>query len=78
MLTHDNLLFATSMGWHCLMQLGELVDPDAIDLCDYQKTHQSVSYSSSHPHMSLTLLRHKADCFYEGSTVMLEASLTHY
>ena len=37
---HDDLpLVAIAFaGWHCLMRLGELVDPDATDLCDYRKT----------------------------------------
>ena len=48
---HDDLLFIAIAftGWHCLMQLGELLDPDTINLQDYQKTitHWSVSYKTS-------------------------------
>src|SRR5260370_27449066 len=50
---HNDLLFSaiTFTGWHCLMRLGKLVDPDTTDLCDYQKTitHHLVLYHSPCP-----------------------------
>lgn len=75
--SHDDLLFSAIAftGWHCLMRLGELVDPDSIDLRDYRKTITWRSVTSSNlprPHVSFTLPMHKADRFWEGSTVVLE------
>ena len=79
--THDDLLFAVIIftGWHCLMQLGKLVNPDAFNLRDYHKTitRHSVSIKSSpHTHISFTLPMHKVDHFFKGSTIVL-ASSTH-
>ena len=74
---HDDLLFAAIIftGWHCLMRLGELVDPDATDIRDYRKTItcHSISFNTSpRPHVSFTLPMHKANHFFEGSTIVLE------
>src|SRR5260370_1551754 len=60
---HGNLLFAAIVftGWHCLMHLGKLVDPNTIQLHNYCKTitHHSVSINTSpHPHISFTLPMH--------------------
>ena len=43
--SHDDLLFIaiTFTRWHCLMQLGELVDPDNTKLRDFHKTINHVS-----------------------------------
>src|SRR5260370_14838420 len=75
--SHNDLLFLaiTYTGWHCLMCLGELVCPDARALCDNHKniSHHSVSFSSQpRPHISFFLPMHKADCLWEGSTIVLE------
>ena len=75
--SHDDLLFAAIAftGWHCLMHLGELVDADSIELRDYRKTITRRSVASANlprPHVSFTLPMHKADRFWEGSTVILE------
>ena len=78
--SHDDLLFIaiTFTGWHCLMRLGELVDPDSVALRSYRKTIDrcSIQFKSiPRPHVSFLLPMHKADRFYEGSTVVLEERL---
>src|SRR5260370_6049358 len=74
---HDDLLFITITftGWHCLMRLGELIDLDSTALQSYQKIidHCSVRFSSiPQPHASFLLPMHKADRFFEGSTIVLQ------
>src|SRR5260370_22893138 len=63
---HNDLLFIaiTFTGWHCLMWLGELIDPDNTSLRDYHKTidHCSVKHHLLlQPHFSFTLPMHKPD-----------------
>src|SRR5258707_14720571 len=75
--SHDDLLFLAIVlvGWHCLLRLGELVDPDASHLRDFRKSisHLSVKFHDlPHPHVSLFLPMHKADRFFEGSTIIFE------
>ena len=75
--THNDLLFLAIVlvGWHCLLRLGELVDPDVTHLQDFRKSigHLSVKFHDSpHPHVSLFLPMHKADWFFEGSTIIFE------
>ena len=75
--SHDDLLFLAIMlmGWHCLLRLGELVDPDASHLCDFCKLISCLSvkfHDLPHPHVSLFLPMHKADQFFEGSTIIFE------
>ncbi|SRR5258708_6206861 len=69
---HDDLLFLAIVlvGWHCLLRLGELVDPNATRLRDYIG-HLLVKFHD-HPHVSLFLPMHKADRFFEGSNVIFE------
>ncbi len=74
---HDDLLFLAIVivGWHCLLRLGELVDPDASHLRDFCKSisHLSVKFHDLPcPHVSLFLPMHKADRFFEGSTIIFE------
>ncbi len=76
-LSHDDLLFNAIIlvGWHCLLRLGELVDHDTASLWDYCKSisHLSVKFHTTPcPHVSLFLPMHKADHFFDGSTVIFE------
>ncbi len=75
--SHDDLLFnaIVLMGWHCLLRLGELVDHDSTSLRDYRKSisHLSIKFDDDPcPHVSLFLPMHKADRFFEGSTVIFK------
>src|SRR5260221_975357 len=75
--SHDDLLFLAIVlvGWHCLLRLGELVDPDASHLRDFRKSISRLSvkfHDLPHPHVSLFLPMHKADRFFEGSTIIFE------
>ena len=47
------------------MRLGEIVDYDSVELCDYRRTIHR-------PHVSFYLPIHKADSFFKGSTVVFE------
>ncbi len=74
---HDDLLFLAIVlvGWHCLLRLGELVDPDVTHLQDFHKSISCLSvkfHELPHPHVSLFLPMHKADWFFEGSTIIFE------
>ena len=61
LVTFGNALVA----WHCLMRLGEIVDYDSVELCDYRRTIHR-------PRVSFYLPMHKADSFFKGSTVVFE------
>ena len=79
--SHDDKLFLAFLftAWHCLMRLGEIVQPDNPQLCNFHKlTPQwSVKYTSDpHPHISFHLPMHKADRLFEGSTIVLEQHLS--
>ena len=74
--SHNDLLFLAIVftGWHCLLQLGELVCLDSVSLRNNQKniSHHSVKQLSlPHPHISFFLPMHKADHLWEGSTIVL-------
>ncbi|KAF8328814.1 uncharacterized protein EI90DRAFT_2883132, partial [Cantharellus anzutake] len=82
---HDDKLFIAMVltGWHCLMRLGELVDPDSTALRNFQKTilyprdqlpvHPKLRFNKTPcPHISFILPMHKADHLFEGSTIVLE------
>src|SRR5258708_32644480 len=78
--SHDDLLFIGIMftGWYCLLHLGELVSPDDHSLRDFWKAIQchSVKFASTpHPHAAFFLPMHKADCLWEGSSIVLEQCL---
>ncbi|KIJ39233.1 hypothetical protein M422DRAFT_78254, partial [Sphaerobolus stellatus SS14] len=59
--SHDELLFIAMLftGFHGLLRLGELTIPDVVARCDTR--------------FSFILPFHKADCFYAGNTVMIQA-----
>ena len=74
---HDDLLLIaiTFTRWHCLMRLGELIDLDSAALWSYQKITDccSVRFGSfPQPHASFLLPMHRADRFFEGSTIVLQ------
>ena len=57
------------------MCFGELVDLDIIDLHDFRKTisqRSIVSKDQPQPHVTFILHVHKADRFFEASTVVLK------
>ena len=75
--SHDDLLFLaiTFTAWHGLMRLGELVNPDKVELRDYQKTISCCSvkhFALPHHHITFTLPMHKADHLFQGSTIVIE------
>ena len=79
--SHDDLLFNAIIlvGWHCLLRLGELVDSDNANLRDYRKSMGRISVKfedNPRPRVSLFLPMHKADRFFEGSTVLFEKRLS--
>ncbi len=74
---HDDLLFMAIIlvGWHCLLWLGELVDHDSTSLCDFYKSINCLSVKFIDllcPHVSFFLPMHKADHFFEGSTMIFK------
>ncbi len=75
--SHDDFLFVAILftGWYCLLQLGELVQPNNCCLWDFWKAicHSSVKFASSpQPHIAFFLPMHKADQLWEGSSIVLE------
>ncbi|KAF8329071.1 uncharacterized protein EI90DRAFT_2924266 [Cantharellus anzutake] len=68
--SHDDKLFIamTFTGWHCLMRLGELMDPDSTALCNFRKT---ICRRSVHFHKDFCSPP-SADRLFEGSTIVLE------
>ncbi|KIJ39560.1 hypothetical protein M422DRAFT_174915 [Sphaerobolus stellatus SS14] len=72
---HDDPLFIAMLltGFYGLLRLGELTVPDAIAKCTSKKLvlrHTLIIEASCY---SFTLPFHKADRFYSGNTVMIEA-----
>ena len=62
-------------GWYCLLCLGKLVSPDDHSLHDFWKAIQCHSVkliSTPCPHATFFLPMHKADCLWEGSSIVLE------
>jgi hypothetical protein len=73
-LNHDDHLFAAllTVGFHGLFRLGELVWPDSVLLRDHRKVIHRSSVKQLPCGFSLFLPGHKADRFFEGSTVILQ------
>ncbi|KAI9056379.1 hypothetical protein FKP32DRAFT_1585757 [Trametes sanguinea] len=74
----DDLLFLAILltGFHALMRLGEFVWPDRRDLRTYRKLTLRTTVRLSPSSYEFTLPSHKADPFFEGSRVIVRASVT--
>ena len=71
----DDLLFTSIvfMGFHALMCLGKLTQPDSEAKCTFLKVflHHMVVVTSST--FSFILPSHKADRFFEGNSIVIES-----
>ena len=72
--SHDELLFAALVltGFHALMRLGELIFPDKKNLRNYRKISLWNLVSVLPGHYSFFLPSHKANCFFEGNTILVQ------
>ncbi|KIJ43642.1 hypothetical protein M422DRAFT_169609 [Sphaerobolus stellatus SS14] len=74
--SHDELLFAAMLftGFHGLLRLGELTIPDAVAKRTARKlTLRHTLTFEGNARFSFTLPFHKADRFYAGNMVMIQA-----
>jgi hypothetical protein len=73
-LNYEDHLFTAllTVGFHGLFRLGELVWPDSVLLRDHRKVIHRSSTKQLPCGFSLFLPGHKADRFFEGSTVILQ------
>lgn len=71
--THDNLLFRamTLAAFFALHRLGEVASPDNAALRSSRKIIRRVSLSADGQFIRYVLPAHKADRFFEGSTIVL-------
>ena len=72
--SHDDLLFFVILlvGFHALMQLGELVSPDSKTLQDFRKVMKRDTVELLPEGFVFFLPGHKADKFFEGNRVLLQ------
>ncbi|KIJ47926.1 hypothetical protein M422DRAFT_103923, partial [Sphaerobolus stellatus SS14] len=72
---HDDFLFAAMLltGFHGLLRLGELTFPDNIRKRSAKKLTLRHTLAIQETRFSFTLPFHKADHFFAGNTVMIEA-----
>ena len=72
--SHDNQLFLAILftGFHGLFHLGELTFPDRVASRDYRKIMSRHTVDITQSSYSLLLPGHKADRFFEGSTVIIQ------
>ena len=77
--SYDDRLFIVLLltGFHALLHLGELVWPDKVVLQDYRKVILCNSVQLLPQGFAFSLPGHKADCFFEGSHVILQQNATH-
>ena len=73
--SYDDLLFwtITTVAWHSLHRLGELVDPDSVKLQNARKRILRSSIISTESYISYTLPYHKTDRLFSGNTCMIES-----
>ena len=72
--SHDDLLFFVILlvGFHALMQLGELVSPDTKRLQDFRKVTKRNTVELLPEGFAFFLPGHKANKFFEGNRVLLQ------
>ncbi|KAJ3910866.1 hypothetical protein F5877DRAFT_93825 [Lentinula edodes] len=67
----DHLFLALLyVGFFALMQLGELVFPDRVDLQDFRKVIMRDSFLADAEHLKFNLPMHKADRTFEGNRIV--------
>ncbi|KIJ41552.1 hypothetical protein M422DRAFT_172196, partial [Sphaerobolus stellatus SS14] len=70
----DHLFIAMLLtGFFSLLRLGELNFPDNVRKCSFKKITMHHTLSLKTTHFSFILPYHKADCFYAGNIVIIEA-----
>jgi hypothetical protein len=74
--SHDDKLFFALLltGFHGLLRLGELVWPDKTDLQDYRKIIMRNTVTINQASYDFHLPGHKADRFFEGSQIIIQAT----
>src|ERR1700679_199095 len=73
---YDEILSLTLLltGFHGLMRLGELTWPDNKHLQDYRKVIMRSSVQVHPTFLQFVLPGHKADRFFEGSSVLIQST----
>jgi len=73
-LDHDERLFLAILliGFHGLLQLGELTFSDKVDSCDYRKVTLCHTIKLASTSYSFLLPGHKADRLFEGNTIIIQ------
>ncbi|KAH9897713.1 hypothetical protein C8Q73DRAFT_682283 [Cubamyces lactineus] len=74
--SHDDLLFVAILlsGFHVLLQLGELVWPDRVELQTVRKLSMRATVKVNENGYEYSLPAHKADPFFEGNRVLVRRS----
>ena len=75
--SHDDLLFLCLLltGFFALLRLGELTIPDDKSLFDHRKISPRTSVLLSNNNYRFFLPSHKADKFFEGNTIIVQAKI---
>ena len=70
---HNDTLFLTIalMGFHVLLHLGEMTQPDTKLKCSYKKLSWGHTLRLHSNHFTYLLPFHKGDCFFDGNTVLI-------
>ena len=74
---HNDILFLALLlvGFHSLLRLGDLVQPDRLDLRTFRKVSRRTSVSLHRDHAKFVLQSHKSDRFFEGADVVVKNSI---
>ena len=74
---HDDSLFLALLlvGFHALLRLGDLVQPDRLDLRTFRKVSRRTSVSLHTDHARFVLQSHKADRLFEGADIVVKNTI---
>lgn len=74
--SYDNVLFVTLVltGFYSLMRLGEMVVPDQLAKRNFNKIIRRSSLKIDGTRYQFLLPAHKADRFFEGNTILIQAT----
>ena len=77
---HDDTLFLTIilMGFHALLQLGEMTQPDSQEKCMSMKLSSRHTLCLHTLHFTYLLPFHKGNCFFEGNMVLVSSRPTSH
>jgi len=75
----NDLIFSSIVfsSFHALLRLGKMTQPYLHSKHTFRKTTLFHSVKLTHDLFSFILLMHKADCFFESSTILIESHSGH-